>query len=569
MTTYTPDEHVTEDTELNFHDLYRGNIDSRSKSAIVGWVHLTDDEHTPVSVSLFINGQKIETSKANLYRQDLDANGISSCGFILDLPEIFHHTLDGYTDVCRLEVSDGNRSYLMGIGSFGKEELTLDLVGLDNSAASDLNSTCIAESDEDEEVSEQMLDAHDLQTTDGTAEEACSSHESECVSAENFECGVEEDIVQVEPVSDSDEVEQPLEHVVDIQELFCEYFHGCVDNVNTKSIQGWVTSKRKSSEPVAVMLMINGRYCARVQANNYRQDVDEAGYADGNCGFEFDLSDYELSDSDLFDTDVIIEVGSEETLAVMHLDRMPSVFGSISDMSKKDLIGAFDQFHFGSQKSEELEKGTSKYSPSGFANGVIKSLYRTNEKATGYSAADIPNLSPYLVYTRDRLNKHKEYEYENDPRAAVDLLLWYLEEYSVNRRPYKVPLSNAEINYCNDLVNFPGARNSFSRLHYYMLLKDNPELEIIRVLNDDQEYCSVIYQWVTETCERLNIKDICVPDEYVEILSSVPAYSRGIDFPLSKYFELKYANSTIGSGFNLNIPTHRGCLYLMSIKSNL
>ena len=354
------------------------------------------------------------------------------------------------------------------------------------------------------------------------------------------------------------------------ESLFDEHFLGYVDKVDPGSISGWILDKKNPSSTVTVMLIINGRYGARVFANQYRQDVHEAGHAEGNCGFEFDLTTNEFLDFELCDADLVVEVVSDENLAVMHSGRMPSALESLSEVCKKELVAAFSLLDHPVANNGNSKETSAEFSSSRFSNGVIKSLYRSGElESTNTRSKDVPTLSPYVIFTRDRLNKHKTYEFENNPRVAIDLLIWYLEEYSFNRQPYRVPLSDEEINYCNELMVFPGAIYSFSRLHYFMLLKYKPDLNIIATLNSEEAFCAEIYEWVEGTCARLNIGDICVPAEYVDKLSSVPGFWAGLEFPLSRYYELKWSNPVECRSFDLSKPKHRGCLYLMTILGGM
>jgi len=348
--------------------------------------------------------------------------------------------------------------------------------------------------------------------------------------------------------------------------LFADYFLGYIDKVSPRGISGWVLSKSDLSATVVVMLKINGRHCARVFADLYREDVHQAGHAEGKYGFEFDFTSFEPLDYELCGADLAVQVASKETLAEMHRGRIPSAFESLPEVCKNELIAAFYPIQQIEGITDQPDNSENEFSPLAFANGIVTAFYRqTDSKSKTPNTGALPMLSPYVIYTRDRLNKHKVFDYESDPRVAIDLLIWYLEDYGFNRQPYKAPLSNEEINYCNELILFPDTVFCFSRLHYYFLLKYKPELNIIDTLNSEKAFCDEIYDWVEGTCTRLNIVDICVPTLYIDRLSSVPAFYNGKEFPLSCFFKIKWNNLTEYAGFDLSEPKHRGCLYLMSI----
>ena len=107
------------------------------------------------------------------------------------------------------------------------------------------------------------------------------------LSSEGSECrSVEEGQALEESVGTS---RLATEHRRDNFSLFLEYFSGKVEEVGTDFITGWVVAKENNIGNVAVMLVIDGRYRARIVANNFRQDVSNAGYGDGYCGFKICL----------------------------------------------------------------------------------------------------------------------------------------------------------------------------------------------------------------------------------------------------------------------------------------
>ena len=547
-----------------FHSHYIGNIDNKDSKFVAGWVRSKGDLPASLSVSLFIDGKRVQSDTADKFRQDLHDKNIGDCLFHLEIPGSFVQTLNDEIYSCCLVVSDGASSHFMGVGSFCKQELSLSMDQVDLE---------LFEHTEFVYFTQNLVEYNQSTSIDTKHETDNDNYE---LPADNLGVLAKADLGEEDPKCKLVDEESSLAessdrsylNPVDRSEtfsLFSEYFHGNVDEVGVDFVRGWVVSQENNIDNVSVMLMVDGRYKARIVANNFRKDVCDAGYGDGHSGFKIDLKDYGMNQSDLCGSELVIEVASEETIAVMHSCTLPTEFGSLSKACKAQIIAAFDQF----QQPDLLVEANNEQDsvvPESNTNGLVDRLFRSSKSVSSKSSNnEIPNLSPYIVFTRDRLGQTRNFEFEDDPGTSIDLLLWYLQAYGGTRKPYKIPLSNDEINYFNEMVVMPHATYSFSRLHYYMILSAKPDLNILGVLNNKDAYLAEIYEWVEDTCQRLNVVDVCVPGEYTGLLSAVHESSRGEENPLSYYFQRRLENSQDLSCFNTNNALHRACAYLVLI----
>ena len=64
---------------------------------------------------------------------------------------------------------------------------------------------------------------------------------------------------------------------------------GSVDQLTTKSAQGWIYSTNENA-PVVVEAVLHHRVIGEALADSYRNDLAEVGFGDGRCGFTIDFA---------------------------------------------------------------------------------------------------------------------------------------------------------------------------------------------------------------------------------------------------------------------------------------
>lgn len=62
---------------------------------------------------------------------------------------------------------------------------------------------------------------------------------------------------------------------------------GYVDRLDYCGVAGWVVDDSAPQRPIQVDVLLRGRFCARVPADMFRGDVQQAGHGDGVSGFRF------------------------------------------------------------------------------------------------------------------------------------------------------------------------------------------------------------------------------------------------------------------------------------------
>jgi len=359
-------------------------------------------------------------------------------------------------------------------------------------------------------------------------------------------------------------VPSDLDHYSKEQDLQTSKCQGNVDCLGLEGISGWVIDTLSPGKRVIVELWIGERCVSQVRANLYRPDVESAGIDDGYSGFKIDLQVPTLQSLDLQGVEIELWTSCNSRRSLLHSGNMPGPFEHW-DSACIDQISL--AIHSCMLDVPQAQPQHYSFCPTDPATPCIteKLFESCNTSMSMQTTIAVPSPSKYTCFTRDRLNLHKEFDFEQDPRSAIELLVWYLEHYGTSRKPYRIPLSKQEIEFCNELIVIPGTRFSLTRLHYYFYLRKNPGSNLIALLNTETAYCEELTGWATSTCLELNIDDVCVPSDYTDFLRNVDGTWKGKEFPLNRYFELLFAQRDEWQCFDRTQQAHRGALYLLAL----
>jgi hypothetical protein len=133
-------------------------------------------------------------------------------------------------------------------------------------------------------------------------------------------------------------------------------FKYSLDQANSNEIVGWVFDSKRSSEHLQVQLREGDNVVATVKADEFRQDLLDAGIGTGHCGFHFDIQKLSVDHSegyfDLF-TDgkklnqlpifikIKVQIPTQKTVTLEHYKvqientRPGEIFGWAIDGSRK------------------------------------------------------------------------------------------------------------------------------------------------------------------------------------------------------------------------------------------
>ena len=82
-----------------------------------------------------------------------------------------------------------------------------------------------------------------------------------------------------------------MQNLVDRPIVGLGQLRGSIDQVDRQCIAGWALDVADPKRPVGLMVMVNGQVAARVLANRYRDDLEQAGLGNGRHAFELVFSE--------------------------------------------------------------------------------------------------------------------------------------------------------------------------------------------------------------------------------------------------------------------------------------
>ncbi|MDB3936091.1 glycosyltransferase [Granulosicoccus sp.] len=352
-------------------------------------------------------------------------------------------------------------------------------------------------------------------------------------------------------------------------------FLGNIDRVQDNLIQGWCINELLSPIKVAIELWIDTKKFSEIEASVYRQDLDDEGLQNGYCAFTLDIPELLLDDESYAGSvlKVIAKCGELENLmfskeigrgylalSEVCLIHMSSEINRIISHEKIRKINNID--------TVELELSSSTINDSG--NPLFSCISNQNQNVGSAIKHRPNNISPYIIYSRDRFFRQQEvFRVEDNPDEFENLLVWYLESYGVHRKPRRVPLGLNEILYCNELLQFPNCDFRFSRYHFHFLLRNEPTTNFQEVLNDRNIYTSHLFSWVTNYLPVRNLEDVLIPEEYEQMLSTVVGQTSHADIAFNRFYEIAYHRTQSWHTFDISKSTHRYCIYFLGILKSI
>jgi glycosyltransferase involved in cell wall biosynthesis len=389
----------------------------------------------------------------------------------------------------------------------------------------------------------------------------------------------------------------------DTQLIFQESFKGSLDRVDSRTFSGWALLIENEKSRACITLEYEGQVIAQKKAATFRQDLLDAGHGDGCHSYCIEVPAALLKNSNLptLNIDVyasvtpeseryfiksvpIVKSGNEllnNTCADLILSSVRDFLLSAQDKNIHKIGHCHNQQYsggrrngpvsklFSSSKSELSHTGKQLVTHSSLKDASKRVADLSNFGSNNPFSEDDHGMSPYLIYTRDRLGLTRLFPIERVPSAKAELLLWYLEHYCTNRSPYRIPLGKREISFANEMLTFPNCKFGISRLHYYMLLSEKSTLPLNTLLNSEDQYRSHVFNWVYTTCTELRCEDAFVPEEYIRYLRSCSTRWVRSGSPLSRYVECLYNLMPEWHVLNLDIEQHRKAVNLLTILHSI
>ena len=336
-------------------------------------------------------------------------------------------------------------------------------------------------------------------------------------------------------------------------------YRGYLDGVTPEGVlRGWVVDRQTGRGRVPVALYAGAVLVEAVYANTPREDVRNATGSEGDCGFQFQLTDTIWQKISAADGQVSVRTHTPEPheigAIVLTVDRSdPKVAGNRTDACR---LALRDELALLWHLLDETGVPDAPL-PVPAALTLHGRIFSTDPVIPEVPASGHP---AYLDYVRYRYRMDERYVVEPGLESADRYLYWYLTAYRSQERR-RVPLSRAVIDHLNETVVMAGQLFSLSRIMWWRLT-GRPDMMGRLNLNDRDSYLQTLFWWAHQDCPHMYFEDCLVPDRFADLLRGVHPSRRLDAWPLSYFTERYFLDAPRFHFMDMGKPEGRKMLML-------
>lgn len=311
-----------------------------------------------------------------------------------------------------------------------------------------------------------------------------------------------------------------------------------VEGISGTELTGWVITKPRDRGGVQVGLFAGEELVAEQPASEYRGDVAEAGYGDGNSGFRFALTDAVV--------DAAGRSGGRLTVRLMEGDR-PVLGEAALQMSAVGPLETGDPMMERCRVALTPEIGVlaAALDKAPAAEAAMARMTQPQFERHGLLFTD-RNLLPddrddvvtpsgqtaYLDYVAYRYRENERFDRRPGGEDNERFLYWYLTTYRAHE-PWRIPLARRDLEFLNAPLVMPNLRPSFTRAMWWRI-SQQPHL-MSSLTPERVEW--FIYWWCMAEAPTLGFEDCLVPDRFAELMQAIHPVRRLDAFGLSTFTE--------------------------------
>ena len=320
-------------------------------------------------------------------------------------------------------------------------------------------------------------------------------------------------------------------------------YMGYVDGLSSEgAIVGWVIKRGDDGGFVSLGLYHGERLLDTALSNMMREDVRAATGGNGQCGFQFPVSDSLASQIAETDGKLSIRPMGDERHAIGHI--MLDAHTIRPAPPGETDIEAFARV-MEAEMTTLLERLEDIPATDGLLPPVEAPPFVQHRKmfTTDRVIPEIPlsGQSAYLDYVRYRYRMDEIYKVEPGLESQDRYLYWYLTAYR-GQETRRVPLSRALIDHLNEPLVMAGQTFTLTRAMWWRLA-GRPDMMQRTNLNDRDSYLNTLFWWAHQDVTHLYYEDVLVPDRFADFLRGVHPSRRLDAYPLS-YFTERYFNDS-------------------------
>jgi len=337
---------------------------------------------------------------------------------------------------------------------------------------------------------------------------------------------------------------------------------GHVDGVIGGVLHGWAIAD--PAVPAPVRIVAGERLIGIVQAGDVRNDVKAAGYPTAACGFRFDLNGYldRLRPGTAFELSV--HAGDDDQPIGRWKPDWKGDFGVVGRLTPAT-ADSFTKLVL--TTLENLRRAADSAWPDDYVTGDVpaatdapapwerlfepSTIPETVRRIAGNGTKPAAGILDFMRY---RMRGDQHFQPETYPRHRDLFLRWYLEHDSHQRGYLRSPLPKADVDYLNEVGNFPPASRAMS-----LFLPDHPDF---KGLVQQGDTARLLYWWAMDMAPHLCVEDCLVPDWIASRLARIPGEDTGKVYPISQFMQFVIAADPRIHFLDQRKPADRFALYL-------
>ena len=334
-------------------------------------------------------------------------------------------------------------------------------------------------------------------------------------------------------------------------------FHGHVDGVFDGALMGWVYVPG-ATRGVRVGLYVNGAMLVAAPANVLRADVAAMGLGDGHAGFVLPIQP---------ETRRLIEIngGMAEVRVIgprthrvgqwqFDADRTRDGRALPSGLSplQKRLYGDLQLLDTLLDQPPPPVRAPRASPP------VQARLFDRRDYLD--PGAELPEqMFGYAEYIRYRDRLDERFDPAHRPEDVAHFFKRYLGVYGAMRGGLRIPLSKAAIDYLNEPVVIGGQKPSLTRAAWAFMM-DVPQILHSMDFANHEWVIWTVYWWSINQAQAIHCEDCLVPQEFVDLLRTVPEDWQDTPYGPSEFMLRVHAETPELAELPLTSDTARGDL---------
>ena len=322
-----------------------------------------------------------------------------------------------------------------------------------------------------------------------------------------------------------------------------ERWIGFIDRIDRANIQGWCADRDNPSASIAVEAVGSKGGHAVTIASLFRRDVMEAGYGNGQNGFELNVSKF----------------NDEETVTIRfvdgghHITQLPIALDPIGALLSNALPASF------LEAAQELGRQiqTRQLGQLQTESGAPPDCHYDKNITDIFDPATDPEglITRFTAHEASRIVRNAfDLERTGSLQDRLAILYWYIDTYATGRPvSTRVPLSQSQVDALNAPARLAGASDAVTVALFNFVMRYQPSHT---QLWNEKLLREAVFWWCTQQAVLHRLDDRLITDEQIALLATIEQ-GAGTQFPCTTFMLLYAQQHPMLVDLNLDLPRDR------------